>query len=78
MLRDINIRRLKRNGRIVFLDTPLSRLTPTDDRPLSDSLEKLQSLYRQRKHLYEAAADVRIVPPVGIENAVKAVKEAIQ
>ena len=40
ILRQENVRMLRQNGRICYLDAPLSRLIPTDDRPLSDTREK--------------------------------------
>ena len=52
-----NIDRLKRNGRIFFLDRPLASLTPTADRPLSPSEEALRALYDKRYPLYQEAAD---------------------
>ena len=61
VLRPENIRALKQNGKIYFLDAPLSRLTATDDRPLSNDREKLEKLYNERKEIYKITADI-IVP----------------
>ena len=61
ILRAENIRRLKRNGKLFFLDAPLSRLRATADRPLSDTEDKLAGLYARRIDIYRATADV-IVP----------------
>lgn len=61
VLREENVRLLKRNGRLFFLDAPLSRLQATADRPLSDTADKLAALYARRIDIYRAAADV-IVP----------------
>ncbi len=61
VLRTENIRNLKRNGRLFFLDTPLSQLQATAARPLSDTKEKLSELYAERIDIYRAAADV-VVP----------------
>lgn len=52
-----NIRLLKKNGKIVFLDRPIRSLTPTSDRPLFDDLSKLAALKEERLPLYNAAAD---------------------
>ena len=60
-LREENLRALRQNGRIFFLDAPLSRLCATDDRPLADTREKLAKLYAERQDIYKNAADV-IVP----------------
>ena len=61
ILRAENVRTLKRNGRLFFLDAPLSRLQATEDRPLSDTADKLAKLYAERIGIYRSTADV-IVP----------------
>ena len=60
VLREENVCALKQNGRIFFLDRPLSSLTPTDDRPLSGDAQSLEKRYRERIDIYNAACDVRI------------------
>ena len=61
ILRQENVRMLRQNGRICYLDAPLSRLIPTDDRPLSDTRDKLTALYTERLERYKKTADC-IVP----------------
>ena len=61
VLRADNVRNLKHNGRLFFLDAPLERLRATDDRPLSDTADKLAKLYNERMPIYRATADV-VVP----------------
>ena len=61
VLREENVRNLKRNGRLFFLDAPLSRLCATADRPLSDTADKLAKLYDERMGIYRTTADV-VVP----------------
>ena len=60
ILRDENIRRLKRNGRIFFIDRPLSELMPTSDRPLASDREAIEKRYNERYPRYNAIADIRI------------------
>lgn len=60
VLREENVRALKRNGLLVFLDRPLDKLVPTDDRPLSDNPEKLAALFEKRRPIYLHAADIRL------------------
>ena len=64
VLREENLRLLRRNGRIFFLYAPLSRLRATEDRPLSNTEEKLVRLYRERMPIYRRTADVT-VPDLG-------------
>lgn len=60
ILRNENVRALKRNGKLFFMDADLSRLRATEDRPLSDTEEKLVRLYRERIDVYKATADVSV------------------
>ena len=60
VLRRDNVRALKRNGRIVFLDRPLCELVPTPDRPLALSREAIEERYRERYSIYLSSADVRV------------------
>ena len=61
VLREENVRALKRNGKLFFIDAKPSRLVATDDRPLSDTKDKLAKLYNERINIYRSTADV-IVP----------------
>ena len=61
VLREENVRYLRQNGKLYFINANLSRLCATDDRPLSDTKEKLEKLYHERIDIYKSTADV-IVP----------------
>ena len=61
VLKEENVRALKRNGKLYFLNADLSRLQATDSRPPSDTQEKLARLYTERMSLYTGTADV-VVP----------------
>ena len=74
ILREENMRRLRANGRIYFIDRPLKYILPTDDRPLSSDREALEKRFRERYPIYKATADV-IVPVKGLP---KTVAEAIR
>ena len=60
ILRDENLNAMRRNGRLYFLDRPLSDLLPTDDRPLASSAEAIKKRYEERYDRYLASADLRI------------------
>ena len=60
ILRKENVKRLKQNGRLFFIDAKLSRLRATGDRPLSSTKEKLEKLYSERIEIYRASADVTV------------------
>ena len=60
VLREDNIRALRQNGRIFFIDANLSRLRATDSRPLSNTEDKLVKLYHDRIDIYNSTADVTV------------------
>ena len=68
ILREENVRLLRQNGKLFFLDADLNRLQATDSRPLSDTHEKLQKLYAERIDIYRGTAHV-IVPDLGSAEA---------
>ena len=72
---------LKRNGKIFFINADFARLCPTDDRPLSDTADKLKKLYDERIDIYKATADVVVpdmeTPEAEAEYIIKTRKEMI-
>ena len=71
ILREENIKSLKRNGKIYFLNRPLSSLVPTDDRPLSSDVDALKKRFRERYDIYCATADSIIEANSTPEDAAK-------
>ena len=70
-----NTEALKRTGTLYWITRPLEDLA-TDGRPLSKGgIETLRKLYRDRKPIYEAAAD-EIVENTTIEEAARAILAA--
>ena len=55
-----NVRALRQNGLLLFLDRPTDELKVSADRPLSSDREAVRRLYAQRLPLYLAAADLHI------------------
>ena len=73
-----NIRALRQNGVILFIDRPLEALTVGGGRPLSSSPEALQAMEAQRRPLYEGAADA-VVPNDGtLDQAVSRALDALE
>ena len=70
-----NVRALRRNGCVVFLDRSPEKLAATPDRPLSSSPEALEKLYRQRYELYRKAADLHIYADGTPDEAAKIILE---
>ncbi len=76
VLRQENLRALRQNGRLYFLDRPLEKLIPTEDRPLASSRDAIKAKYEERYGIYTEAADV-IIENNGsaIEAAERIIKE---
>lgn len=55
-----NIDLLKQNGVIYFINRPLDKLFPSNDRPLSSNLDDLMNLYNTRLPLYQRYSDIEI------------------
>lgn len=60
ILKKDNVRMLKQNGVLFFIDRPYEKLVPTIDRPLSSDLESIKKRYDERYDLYVESADVVI------------------
>lgn len=68
VVRAENVRELKRNGKLYFLDRPIENIIPTKNRPLSDDIEKLTRLYKERLPIYRACADYIVDAGCGAEE----------
>ena len=75
VLRAENVRRLRQNGRIYFLDRPVEDIVPTDDRPHSRDREALEKRYAERYPRYVTAADTRIPVNGSADTVAKAIRE---
>ena len=73
-----NVRYLRMNGRLIFLDRPPEQLVPTDDRPLADRADKIRKLYSDRYPIYAAAADVTVVPSGTAQETAQRVADAFR
>ena len=71
ILREENIRHLRANGRIFFLDRKPEDILPTDDRPLSSDRAALKKRYDERYPIYTATAD-SVIPVTGSPEDVAA------
>ena len=60
VLRAENIDALRANGRIYFIDRPLSELIPTSSRPLSSDRESIERRYNERYDIYCEVCDCHV------------------
>lgn len=72
-----NLRALRQNGVVLFIDRPLDALTVGGGRPLSTSAEALKTMEAQRRPLYLAAANAVIPNETTVADAVAAALEAL-
>ena len=78
VLRDKNVKMLKRNGVVVFLDRSIENILPTEDRPLSRDREALKARYDERYPIYRAAADICIDADGSIDEVAERVIKAFR
>ncbi len=78
ILRDENVRNLKKNGRVIFLDRPLNELAMTADRPLSGNRTLLEQRYRERYRRYCDIADQIVSPASDLEAVCKEIVEEMK
>ena len=55
-----NVKALRMNGRLCFVDRPIEKIVPTRERPLSSDRESLFALYEERLPIYQRSCDFRI------------------
>ena len=75
VLNSENVRLLKKNGRIYFLDRSPDKLIPTADRPTASSVDAIQARYRERYPLYQKSCDRHIDADGDIEQVTKQILE---
>lgn len=73
-----NVKRLKRNGYLIFIDRPLNLLIAADDRPLSANRINLKNLYQERYNIYKTVSDVTVINDKDLDFVLKKVLEAIR
>ncbi len=75
VLKEENVKALKQNGKIIFVDRPIELLITTDDRPLSSSRELLEKRYNERYNIYLSVCDVRANADGDIKTNIQRIKE---
>lgn len=75
ILRDENVRALRRTGRLYFLNRALEKLIPTADRPIASTLEAVCRRFEERYDRYLATCDVEVKTDEVVEHTVSNVRE---
>lgn len=55
-----NVKALKQNSKVFFLDRAPNKLLPTDSRPTASSFEQIKKLYGERYEIYKKCADITV------------------
>lgn len=72
-----NVRALRQNGIVIFLDRPWDQLAVGGDRPLSSSTEALRIMAEERRGLYLAVCDQTVCNSGDLNEAITSTMEAI-
>ena len=75
VLRSENVRALRENGKIYFIDRPLDSLIPTSDRPTASNKEDIIKRYNERYSVYKSTCDVRLDASGDAESVAKSLTE---
>lgn len=75
--RSSNIKSLKGNGLIIFIDRSIDNIKTDDTRPLSSNVEKLNKLYKERYPLYKKACDYEVSNNGDIHDTVNKIIDLI-
>ena len=75
ILRKENVKNLKKNGKVIFLDRDLKLLTPTADRPTASDIEAMKKRFEQRYDIYVATADVKVNGSLSADEVALLVEE---
>jgi shikimate dehydrogenase len=75
ILRDDNVRALKRNGKIYFLNRPLENIVPTADRPLALDRAALEARFRERYARYLSTCDKEIKTAESVSETANMISE---
>lgn len=60
VLREENVKHLKQNGLVIFLDRDVENIVPTSDRPLGSDREAIRKRYDERYPIYSSVGDITV------------------
>lgn len=60
ILKSENVKHLRQNGLVIFLNRDVEKIVPTSDRPLGSDREAIQKRYDERYPIYCSSADIKI------------------
>ncbi len=75
VLKPENIRALRENGRLYYIDRRVNLMKPDETRPLSSNKKALAIRYAERKNIYARECDIRITNNSTPERAVQKIMQ---
>ncbi len=78
IINDQNVENLKKNGILIFIDRDINRIRPRENRPLTNSREKLMKIYEERYAMYLKAADIHIKADISASETAKEIIRLIK
>ncbi len=75
VLKSENVKRLKKNGRIYFLNRSLEDILPTSDRPLASDRQALEKRYNERIETYISTCDKEIKVDASAEGVAEKIRK---
>lgn len=76
ILRPENVKHLKENGLVIFLDRDVEKIVPTSDRPLGSDRSAIQKRYDERYPVYCSVADIKVDSNRDVNTVAQDVTEA--
>lgn len=76
ILRPENVKHLKENGLVIFLDRDVEKIVPTSDRPLGSDRNAIQKRYDERYPVYCSVADIKVDSNRDVNTVAQDVTEA--
>lgn len=73
--REQNIKYLKQNGCVIFIDRPFEGLQTGGGRPLSPDVQRLKALYDERMPIYSAVCDFKVYADGTVQQNVQKIIE---
>lgn len=71
VLKNENMRALRENGVVYYIDRRISLIVPDETRPLSADREALRARYLERRAIYEGTCDYRVINNISAEETVR-------
>lgn len=77
VLDDENVKNMKFNGKLFFINRSINKLKATDSRPLTSTFDKLKQKYDERLPIYKSVSDYEIDGDLELDEKISIIKKDI-